>query len=212
MVYVIGAELFEMVRLRYGQATYLFFRLDTPASPPALSTGANGALHDLLSRYRWIRCVRGVHQGCPFGSLLFCLALVSVVEAVLRQFPSVRIPSIADDMALVGPQLDCAVAFIELKRRLWEDLRLKVAPGKCKAFSCGGHIHPEVRSILEGEGCHVVSSSTFHGSMPKLTSSEEQSDYLKKEHTSLFERSTEQKIDLRMKILGNFRAQVVRVF
>ena len=59
--------------------------------------------------------------------------------------------------------------------------------------------------------CHVVSSSTFHGSIPKLTSSEEQSDYLKKEHTSLFERSTELKIGLRMKILGNFRAQVVRV-
>ena len=60
--------------------------------------------------------------------------------------------------------------------------------------------------------CHVFSSSTFHGSIPKLTSSEEQSDYLKKEHTSLFERSPELKIGLRMKILGNFRAQMVRVF
>jgi hypothetical protein len=152
-------ELFEMVRLLYGQDTYLYFRLDKPATAPALSADADGALYDLLSRYRWIRCVRGVHQGCPFGSLLFCLALVSVVEAVLRQFPSVRIPSIADDMTLVGPQLDCAAAFIELKRRLWEDLRLKVSPGKCKAFSCGGHTHPEVRSLLEGAGLSVEGGS-----------------------------------------------------
>ena len=68
-------ELFEMVRLLYGQATYLFFRLDTPTSPPALSADADGALYDLHSRYRWIRCVRGVHRGCPFGSLFFFASL-----------------------------------------------------------------------------------------------------------------------------------------
>ena len=70
---------------------------------------------------------------------------------------------------------------------------------------------PRLKGGRHLEARHVVSSSTFHGSIPKLTSSEEQSDYLKKEHTSLFERSTELKIGLLMKILGNFRAQVVRV-
>jgi hypothetical protein len=117
------------------------------------------ARDDLMKRFRWVRCAVGVHQGCPFGSLFFCLGVLSVVRRVLAKFPTVRIPSIADDMTLVGPQLDCAAAFIELQARLLE-VGLKIAPKKCKAY-CATRLHPETRRRLEAAGL-----SEENGSFP----------------------------------------------
>ena len=117
-------ELFEVVRLLYGQDTYLFFKLDKAdgqcAFPEELlgheaeiGDAAEAALVEIQRQYRWVLCRRGVHQGCPFGSLLFCLGVLGVVRRVLSDHPAVRIPSIADDMTLVGPQWDCAKAFLD---------------------------------------------------------------------------------------------------
>ena len=95
-------------------------------------------------------CVIGVHQGCPLGSLLYCFGVLAVLQRVLLKFPFVRIPSIADDMTLVGPQLDVAAAFVELKIGLGE-IGLSVAAHKCKAI-CATSIHPKARELLEAAG------------------------------------------------------------
>ena len=108
------------------------------------------ALEQIGHRFRFIVCRRGVHQGCPFGSLLFCRGVRGVVRRVLAAHPSVRIPSIADDMTLVGPQFDCACAFLDLKHEL-KTVGLEVSEPKCKAF-CSSSIHPEVRRLLVAWG------------------------------------------------------------
>ena len=95
-------------------------------------------------------CVIGVHQGCPLGSLLYCFGVLAVLQRVLLKFPFVRIPSIADDMTLVGPQLDVAAAFVELKAGLGE-ISLSVAAHKCKAIGATS-IHPKARELLEAAG------------------------------------------------------------
>ena len=157
-------ELFEVMRVLYGQDTYLFFKLDTPGAEDELHAGlqspesdadvgevAMAALSEIRREYRWVLCRRGVHQGCPFGSLAFCLGVLAVVRRVLAKHPAVRIPSIADDMTLTGPQWDCAAAFLDLKFEL-STVGCQVAPKKCKAFCSGGHMHPMIRRLLEDAG------------------------------------------------------------
>ena len=84
--------------------------------------------------------------------------VLCVVKGVLAKFPTVRIPSIADDMTVTGPQLDAVAAF-ELKVRL-KEVGLEMSPPKCKA-SCATELRPETRRRLEAAGL-----SDSNGSFP----------------------------------------------
>ena len=106
---------------------------------------------DIQTKYRWILCVVGVHQGCPLESLLCCLGALDVLKRILLKFPTIRVPSIADNMILVGPQLDVAAVFVELKASLIRELGLDVAPHNCKAI-CTTSIQPKTMKRLEAAG------------------------------------------------------------
>ena len=67
------------------------------------------------------------------GLCSIVFGVLAVLQRVLSMFPFVRIPSIADDMTLVSPQLDVTAAFVELKIGLGE-IGLSVAAHKCKAI------------------------------------------------------------------------------
>ena len=69
------------------------------------------------------------------------------LNAKLLKSHKARIPSIADDMPLVGLHLDVATAFVELRAGLRE-LGLGVAPRKCKAI-CAKSIHPKTMDRLK---------------------------------------------------------------
>ena len=163
-------ELFEAARLLYGQDTLVWFELDTPSDEPrplpntdcdnaALGEVAAAVLLDIQKKYRWILCVRGVHQGCPFGTLFFCLGVLAILRRLCKMFPTVKIPAIADDMTLVGPQLDCVAAFVEVKKLVLE-IGLVVSSPKCKAI-CATKLHPETRRRIEAAGL-----SDYDGSFP----------------------------------------------
>ena len=162
-------ELYEADWLLSGQDTLVWFEMYTPSDEPhplpntdcdnTARGVAAAVLLDIQKKYRWIRCVRGVHQGCPFGTLFFCLGVLAILRRLSKRFPTVKIQAIANDMTLVGPQLDCVAAFVELKKLLLE-IRLVVSSPKCKAI-CTAKLHHETRRRLKAAGL-----SDCNGSFP----------------------------------------------
>jgi hypothetical protein len=93
--------------------------------------GADGATVTLAS-------VNGVQQGDPLGPFLYALGIHPALRALAAKYSGrVMILGYLDDIHLVGPQLEVARAFCEL-RRLLRPLGQFAAPRKCVAWSpCG---------------------------------------------------------------------------
>ena len=74
-----------------------------------------------------VECAVGVHQGCPFGTTLFCAALHVSLSLVLAQHPDVEAVAYADNIYLVAPLSKAHAAFDDLTASLAKNLSLAVS-------------------------------------------------------------------------------------
>ena len=92
-------------------------------------------------------------------SALLFFGVLAVLQRVLSKFPSAGIPSIADDMTLVGPQLDVTAVFVELKIGLGE-LVLALQHASAKLFARRQYTQkPRNFSKLPG---YLMKTNRFH--------------------------------------------------
>ena len=64
-----------------------------------------------------LRSEEGCQQGCPLGTVLFCLSVAEHIERVAAVFPDVEIIGLADDYRFLGPKqqaLDAAQMYLQL--------------------------------------------------------------------------------------------------
>ena len=74
-----------------------------------------------------VDCAGGVHQGCPFGTTLFCAALHVSLSLVMAQHPDVEAVAYADNIYLVAPLTKAHAAFDDLTASLAKNLSLSVS-------------------------------------------------------------------------------------
>ena len=61
-----------------------------------------------------VDCAIGVHQGCPFGTTLFCAALHVSLSLVMARHPDVEAVAYADNIYLVAPLTKAHAAGVDI--------------------------------------------------------------------------------------------------